>query len=173
MSVFGHRSILVLLVVFGWLVPQVGHAETKVGFVDTQKVVSSSKEAKAAEDKLNALLEKKREQFKPQQEQFAKLRQELETQLSVLSPEALDERQIELTQLKNQIERDVQAAEEEVQIERRKALAPLLRKIQDVINEIGKQEGFSIIMERHVGVIYFSDSLDITDKVIEQLNQKG
>jgi len=173
MSVFRHRSILALVAAMGWLLPLSASAETKIGWVDTQRVIAASKEAKVAEDKLNALLDKKRDQFKPQQDQFNKLRQEFETQISVLSPEALEERQIELTQLKSKIERDVQAAEEEVQIERRKVLAPLLRRLQDVINEIGKNEGYALIMERHVGVIYFSESIDITDKVIAALNDKG
>ena len=171
MSVFGHRSILALAAVLTGLLPQIARAETKVGFVDTNRVIAASKDAKEAETKLNSLLDKKRDQFKPQQEKFNKLREELETQITVLSAEAREERQLELAQLKSQIERDVQAAEEEVQIERRKVLAPLFRRIQEVIDDIGKKEGFSIIMERHTGVIYFSESLDITDMVIERLNK--
>lgn len=173
MSVYRHRSMLALVVALGWMLPQAASAEPKIGFVNTQKVLAESKAAKAAEEQLNQLLEQKRQQFQPQQEQFSKLRQEFETQVSVLSPEALEERQIELAQLKSQIERDVQEAEEEVQIERRKALAPLLRKLRRVIVEIGEKEGFALIMEPQNGVIYYSESLDITDQVIAALDAQG
>lgn len=173
MTVLRHPYILALAAAVALAWPGAASAETKLGFVDMQKVVSNSKEAKSVEGKLNELLEKKRALFKPKEEEFNKLRQELETQAAVLSPEALEERQIELGQMKSKLEREVEAAQEEVAIERRKMLAPLLKRIQDVIVEIGKNEGFSMVIERHPGVLFMNDALDITNTVIERLNKKG
>jgi outer membrane protein len=173
MTVFRHPYILALVAAAALAWPAGASAETKLGFVDMQRVVMNSKEAKSVETKLNELLEKKRAQFRPKEEEFNKLRQELETQQAVLSAEALEERQIELAQMKSKLEREVEAAQEEVTIERRKMLAPLLKRIQDVIIEIGKTEGFSMVIERHPGVLFMSDSLDITEMVIERLNKKG
>jgi outer membrane protein len=173
MTVLRHPYILALAAAVALAWPGAAAAETKLGFVDMQRVVTGSKEAKNVETKLNELLEKKRAQFKPKEEEFNKLRQELETQQGVLSPEALEERQIELTQMKNKLEREVEQAQEEVAVERRKMLAPLLKRIQDAINEIGKAEGFSMVIERHPGVLFMNDALDITNTVIERLNKKG
>jgi outer membrane protein len=173
MTVLRHPYTLALIAAFALAWPGGASADTKLGFVDMQKVVTQSKEAKSVETKLNDLLEKKRAQFKPKEEQFNKMRQELETQQGVLSPEALEERQIELAQMKSKLEREVEAAQEEVAIERRKMLAPLLKRIQDVIIEIGKKDGFSMVIERHPGVLFMNDSLDITNSVIELLNKKG
>lgn len=176
MSVFGIRTfgVLTLLTVLAVSLPAQAADASKMGIVDMQRVVANSRDGKAAEKKLNDLLTKKREQFKPQEEQFQKLRGELESQQFVLSPEALEERQIELAQLKSKLERDLQAAQEEVQIERRKMLAPLLRRIQEVIAAIGKTEGFVMIVERQQpGVLYFNESLDITEMVIKNLNDKS
>ena len=173
MTVLRHPYTLALVAALALAWPGGASADTKLGFVDMQKVVTQSKEAKSVETKLNELLEKKRALFKPKEEQFNKMRQELETQQGVLSPEALEERQIELAQMKSKLEREVEAAQEEVAIERRKMLAPLLKRIQDVIIEIGKTEGFSMVVERHPGVLFMNDSLDITNSVIEKLNKKG
>lgn len=173
MTVLRHPYILALLAAVALAWPGAAAADTKLGFVDMQKVVNNSKEAKTVETKLNELLEKKRAQFKPKEEEFNKLKGELETQAGVLSPEALEERQIELGQMKNKLEREVEAAQEEVAIERRKMLAPLLKRIQDVIIEIGKTEGFSMVVERHPGVLFMNDALDITQTVIDRLNKKG
>jgi outer membrane protein len=173
MTVLRHPYTLALVAALALAWPGGASADAKLGFVDMQKVVTQSKEAKSVETKLNDLLEKKRALFKPKEEQFNKMRQELETQQGVLSPEALEERQIELAQMKSKLEREVEAAQEEVAIERRKMLAPLLKRIQDVIIEIGKTEGFSMVIERHPGVLFMNESLDITNSVIEKLNKKG
>jgi outer membrane protein len=173
MTVLRHPYTLALVAAVALSWPGWASADTKLGFVDMQKVVTQSKEAKSVETKLNDLLEKKRALFRPKEEEFNKMRQELETQQGVLSPEALEERQIELAQMKSKLEREVEAAQEEVAIERRKMLAPLLKRIQDVIIEIGKSEGFSMDIARHPGVLFMNDSLDITNSVIEKLNKKG
>src|SRR5262245_29380395 len=110
MTVLRYPYILALAAAVALASPGVASADTKLGFVDMQRVVTNSKDAKTVETKLNELLEKKRAQFKPKEEEFNKLRQELETQQGVLSPEALEERQIELTQLKNKLEREVEQA---------------------------------------------------------------
>ena len=173
MTVLRYPYILALAAAAALAWPGAAAADTKLGFVDMQRVVSNSKEAKNVETRLNELLEKKRAQFKPKEEEFNKMRQEFESQQGVLSPEALEERQIELTQMKNKLEREVEQAQEEVAVERRKMLAPLLKRIQDVITDVGKSEGFSMVIERHPGVLFMNESLDITNTVIERLNKKG
>ena len=173
MTVLRHPYILALAAAVALALPGAASAETKLGFVDMQKVVTNSKEAKSVESKLNELLEKKRAQFRPKEEEFNKRRQDFESQQAVLSADALEERQIELAQMKSKLEREVEAAQEEVAIERRKMLAPLLKRIQDVIIDICKSEGYSMVVERHPGVLFMNDALDITDSVIKKLNEKG
>ena len=44
--------------------------------------------------------------------------------------------------------------------------------IDKIVKEIGKKEGYLLIVNK-LGVIYSPDSIDITDKVISQLNKKS
>jgi len=173
MSLIRHRSTLALVAALGILLPQLALAETKIGYVNTQRVLKESSEMKSIEERITKLTDSKRDEFKPRQEKLTQMAKELQTQSSVLSPEAFEERQIELAQFKSQIERDLQAAQEQVEVEQRKAIAPLLRKVQEIINEIGRDDGFALVIEPHQGVLFLGESIDITDKVIERLNKKG
>jgi outer membrane protein len=175
MTVLRHPYILALAAVIALAWPGgASAAETKVGFVNVAKVLESYKEVKTVEAKLKDMVEKKDAQLRPKQEEFNKLRQELETQASVLSAEALEDRKIELAKRQSNLEREVEAFREEVQIERRKLFSPLEKRIQDIISEIGKGEGFSMVIDtRQPGIIYWNNALDITDTVIERLNKKG
>jgi len=172
MSFARHRSILAMLAAL-WMLPQLAQAETKIAYVNTQRVLKESAEMKSIEERLSKMTDSKRGEFKPRQEKLTQMAKDLQTQSSVLSPQAFEERQLELAQFKSSIERDLQAAQEEVEVEQRKAIAPLLRKVQEIINEIGRDEGYSLVIEPHGGVLYLGESIDITDKVIEKLNKKG
>jgi len=44
--------------------------------------------------------------------------------------------------------------------------------IDEIVKKIGKKEGYLLIVNK-LGVIYSPDSIDITDKVISQLNKKS
>ena len=43
-----------------------------------------------------------------------------------------------------------------------------------VVNQMARDKGYDVIMERSSpGVLYYSEQLDITDRLIELLNEKG
>ena len=59
-------------------------------------------------------------------------------------------------------------------IEQGKMLAPLENKLRTIIETIGKEQGFALILQRNNPyLIYSREALDITDLVIEKYNQKG
>jgi outer membrane protein len=54
---------------------------------------------------------------------------------------------------------------------RNEELAKLQRRIIEVIQQLAKDEKFDLIVSD--GVVYASDQVDITGKVIERLQQEG
>lgn len=143
----------------------------KIAFVDTTRAAANSKEGRAADLYLKNLRETKRDEFRPKDEKLKRMRDEYETQRFVLSKEALQERELELMKTQRDLERDLQAAQEEFEIEQRKRMQPILKSILDVVNDIARDGGYDVVLEKtSPGVLFFSDALDITDKVIERLN---
>ena len=147
-------------------------AELKIAFVDQRKAIISSAKGKEAETALKALAEKKRGDLEPQAEEIQRLREEFEAQRFVLSEQALEERRLELVKRTRDLEREQQEAQEALQIEERKMLQPLVKRFDRTVKALGKDGDWDIILDRSSpGVLFFQDGLDITDSVIEQLNE--
>jgi outer membrane protein len=79
---------------------------------------------------------------------------------------------IEFQSCQRDLERDFQGAKDELAVQNRKLLAPLAKKLEEAVKEIGKSKGFDLVLDRSTpGVIYSTDSLDITELVIKRLNE--
>lgn len=148
--------------------------EVKIAFVDARRAVAGSKQGKAAKQQLDEVSQKKREELRPREDELKRLTEEFESQRFVLSKEALQEREISLLKRRRDLERDFQSAQEELEIEQRRIMDPLLRAVRAAVQKVGEDKGFTVILERgSPGVLYYEDGLDITDLVIQRLNDKG
>lgn len=167
------RRVLVaaIVVAFSWTATA-SAAQVKIGFIDPRKAIFSSADGKAAEKSFNAMLEKKQNEIRPQRDELQKLEEDFEKQKYVLSESALQGRSLDLARKRRDYERNLKEVEEDMQIEQIKLLQPVQERIKDVVAEIGKEKGISLIVDKSmVGVLYFDDSLDLTDLVIEKLNE--
>jgi outer membrane protein len=107
-------------------------------------------------------------------DRFRDLQEELKGKKYVLSDEALFEKQVELAELKNKIDNKFSELEGQLKIEQGKMIAPLRAKLIGIIEDIGKDQGFTMIIGRDApGVMYTREALDITDLVIERFNQQS
>ena len=170
-----HRFWFTLLLGAALLAPSFASAqELKIAFVDARRAVASSKQGKAAKAQLDSVSESKRQLLRPREEELKRLTEEFESQRFVLSRDALQEREIDLLKRRRDLERDFQAAQEDFEIAQRKIMDPLLREVRTAVQKVGEDKGFTVILERgSPGVLYYEDGLDITDLVIQRLNDKG
>lgn len=151
--------------------PLLASAEFKVGFVDKQRAVFSSSEGKAADKSMTDLQKQKKGEMEPQAARCKKMQEELEAQKFVLSQEAASERLIEFRRCESELERNLQAAQEEFAVQQRKRYTPILKKFDASLTQLGKDDGFDLILDRSSpGVLYFKDGLDVTDKIITKMN---
>jgi outer membrane protein len=147
-------------------------AEFKLAVVDQRRALLSSEGGKVAERTLSELEEKKKKELEPRSGRCKKLQEDIEAQRFVLSDEAIQERMIEFQSCQRDLERDFQGAKDELAVQNRKLLAPLAKKLEEAVKEIGKSKGFDLVLDRSTpGVIYSTDSLDITELVIKRLNE--
>jgi outer membrane protein len=147
-------------------------AEFKLAVVDQRRALLSSEGGKAAESTLSQLEEKKKKELEPRSAKCKKLQEDVESQRFVLSDEAIQERMIEFQSCQRDLERDFQAAKDEITVQNRKLLAPLAKKLEDAVKQIGKDKGFDLVLDRSTpGVLYSTDTLDITELVIKKLNE--
>ena len=92
----------------------------------------------------------------------------------VLSDEALFQKQLDLTEMRNQIEGKTKELEGQMQVDQKRIQGPLLAKLSAIVTDVGKSQGFSMIFHRSTpGILYAREALDITDLVIERYDQKS
>ena len=116
-------------------------------------------------------MEKKREQIEPLERDLKRKEEEFESQKYVLSRSALEERKLELVKQQRDRERSMREAQDDLEIEQRKLMQPILKQVEKALEEIGKDKDFTVILEKaSPGVVYAHDSVDITDLVIQKLN---
>jgi outer membrane protein len=146
----------------------------KIGIVDIDQAISSTEEGKAAREEFARKQREAEAQLQPMYERYKELEDELKAKKFVLSDEALFQKQLDLAEIRNQIQNKMKELEGQLKVDQKRLEGPLTAKLVDIIEEIGKGKGFTVIMRRGTpGLLYTREALDITDIVIEKYNAKS
>ncbi|MFP3999032.1 MAG: OmpH family outer membrane protein [Desulfobacterales bacterium] len=143
----------------------------KVGIIDFQKVLRESEAGKSVQKQI----QKDGQEMEADLKELAGEIEDLDKQLSrdsmVMDKDKRQDKQQELENKKHSF----QSKREEYQSRFRQLEAELVGKLRDEIfsiaEEIGKQEGYLLIIERSAA-IYYPDSIDITGRLIKQYNER-
>ncbi len=146
----------------------------KIGVVDIDQAISSTEEGKAAREEFARKQREAEAKIQPLVERFRGLEDDLKAKKFVLSDDALFQKQLDLAEMRNQIQNKMKELEGQLQVDQKRLEGPLTKKLVEIIEEAGKTRGFTMILRRGApGVLYTREALDITDIIIEKYNQKG
>ena len=169
-------SFQIAIVTFAGLLlagPAAAAESVRIAVVNQQRALASSNEGRAAEKALKSLMQKKRTELEPLEQELKRQQEEFESQKYVLSRSALEERKLDLLKRQRDLERSMREAEDDLEIENRRLMQPLVKRIEQALSEIGKEKDFTVILEtKSTAVLYAEESIDITDLVIKKLNKK-
>ena len=165
--------VLALGLALGWGLGATSEP-TKIGFVDPQQVLSTVESGKSAQDELERKAREAQQRLTPLIEELEAKQKELQAKQFVMSKEALSEKQLDLVELRNRIESQGKEEENKLKIDQQRLIGPLQEKFLDVVREVGRENGFSVVMFTDApGLAYRRESLDITELVIKTFNKKG
>ncbi|MBT5551030.1 MAG: OmpH family outer membrane protein [Nitrospina sp.] len=136
-------------------------AESRIGFVDIQKAVSSTKEWKSGFNKFKLEFTKEKKRIKIREQKVKKMLGELSKQSFVLDPELKRKKEEELRKEKIDFERYVQDQNTEFGKREKEMTQAILRKMMVVIKKIGKEKKYTMILEQKV-VLYHDRGNDLT-----------
>ena len=146
----------------------------KIGIVDIEQAVISTDEGKAAREEFERKNREAEAKLMPLAEKLQEMLKEVEAKKFVLSDEALFQKRLDMAELQNQIQTKQQELKGQLEVDRERLIGPLRAKLGEIIVDIGRKEGFSLILQRGApGVMYTREALDITDIVIESFNKQG
>jgi len=142
----------------------------KIGIVNAQRVLMTSKAGKQAQAKINEAGKKMEAELKKKGKEIEDLKNRLQREAMVLSKEVRDNREREIRIKINDLKSSQVKYRRELQNMEKNLLGTLRKEILKVANAIGKKEGYLMIIDR-MGVLYAPQSLDITDKLIKEFNR--
>ncbi len=144
----------------------------KVGYVDLQKALNLSAAGKAAKEKMKAKFKDYDVDVQKKQDELKKLKDELEKQAMLLSAEARAAKERDYQQKVKDYQRLTKDIQEELQRTDADYTRKILEEIFKVVQQIGKQEGYTLILEKtESSILYASDGIDMTDRVIQAFDK--
>jgi outer membrane protein len=146
-------------------------AQSKVAVIDVQRVVTESDPGKEAIQKLKAISDAKVQEGQSLQQEAAALQEQFNKQRFTVSEERLAEMTKELEDKTIAIRRFEDDAKRELDEARRRELGGLEQRILPIIDQIGKERGYTLIFNKfQSGLVYADEAVDITDDVITRFN---
>lgn len=144
----------------------------KLGYVDLRVVLNESDAGKKAKVELESIIKTRQSSIDEKGKSIEKMKAEFEKQASVLSTEAKKSKEDEIEKLVREYQRLVQDSQNEIKKKESEATVSILKEIREVIENIGREDGYSIVLENVEGLILYSKKeLDITDRVIKNYNE--
>ncbi len=143
----------------------------KIGVIDFQKVLETSAAGKAIQAELKKKNEKMGADLQKKGAEIEKIQRRLERESMVMSKEMREEKEREQRIKVNDFKTLQKKYRSELQKVQVKLMQQLQTDVTTITREIGKKEGYLLIMDKR-GVIYTPRSVDLSDKLIRQLNTK-
>jgi len=152
--------------------PAAGQAAVKLAVIDVERILLESDRGKAALEEIDALRKVKQQEGEAMQKEIADLQTRLNEGRLSLAEDKLAELQKQLEDKVIAARRFQDDAGRELTKKRDQVLDQIEQSVFPVINQIGKEGGYTLIFNKYnSGLVYADEAVDITARVIERYNQ--
>lgn len=149
--------------------------EYKVGYIDSEVIISKYQGATEAKKELDAEIEKFRLQVDSLRAEYEKAQEEYKSQELTLSDEGKRAKQAEVEQRKKRYDAYVEQVYKDggkIDQKNKELIAPIVERINSVVSRMAADEGYALVFDASKSeVIYAQPGLDMTERVIAELNR--
>ena len=136
-------------------------ADSKIGFFNIQKAVSSTKEWKSKFKKFKANFTKEKKKIEIREKKLKKMLENLNKQSYVLDPDLKKKKEDAFRKEKIEFERYVQDQNADFSKKEKEMTQKILIKMMGIVKRIGKERKYTMILEQKV-VLYHDKGNDLT-----------
>jgi len=164
---------LLLLVPFKLAAADAPSTIFKVAFVDLQRALQTVEAGKKAKTLLEKRVTAKREEIEKLQATLQKEFEQFEKKAAILNDSAKAQKQQELQKRYMELQKNYADSQQELQKEERELMKPLIEEFRSVVEGIGKEKGYQLIVEKNEGAVLYAEAgADLTEVVIEKFNAR-
>ena len=143
----------------------------KIAVIDTERILLTSNTGKKALADLKKLQETKEGEARTKQQEIKDLQAKLTDGRLSLAQDKLGEMEKQLEEKLVALRRFQEDANAELGKKRDQVLASIDQKVMPVINQVGKELGYTLIFRKfESGLIYADEAVDITAAIIQRLD---
>lgn len=167
--------ILLIIVLIGGLSIRVSVAAPnsfKLGVVDTHNVLQKYKKAQEANEVLQTAQDRLTTQLRDIQKEVETMEERLTKQKLFLPDPETATLETDINLKKQEFQRGLEVGQESIRAKEKELFEPILKEIEDLLQKVGKSEGYSLILEKRVVALYVDASYDLTERIIKLLNDQ-
>jgi len=145
-------------------------ADYKIGFVNTERLFREAAPARRAQQKLEKEFASRDSEIQKLSKQVRDLQTALEKDGVTMSEAERRNKERDLANLSRDLQRGQREFREDLNLRRNEELASVQERANKVIQQIAEAEKFDLILQDPV--VFASQKIDITDKVVKALADK-
>jgi outer membrane protein len=144
------------------------HAQdSKIGYINTQRITTESGPAKAAQAKLELEFSKRQKELADQQQALKTMSDRFERDAPTLTETQRVTRQKEFAEQNRDFQRKQREFQEDLNGRRNEELQQVLDKANKAVKQVAEAEKYDLVIQE---VVYSNARHDITEKVLKILN---
>lgn len=147
---------------------QAQNAPSRIGFVFTERLMTESKMAKAADAKIEAEFSKRQKTNKEMLARLKTLSEKFDAEAAALVEPERTKRWREVAELEKDVQRTQREFNEDLLQRKSEERANIAQKAYKLIEQIAEQEKLDVVLQESA---WSSPRIDITDKIIKQLDK--
>jgi outer membrane protein len=145
-----------------------GAGPLKIGVVDMNLLQRKSTSFKQVRESLEKEVKTMQQKLDAEKNQLLKMEEEFKKQSMMLSLDAQEDKRNELEKKRRYYKYLYEDFTIEMKNLEKNAKAKIGQELNDILKKIAADQGFTIIFERRtIGLLFYDDSIDITDQVVK------
>jgi outer membrane protein len=145
-------------------------ADISIAVIDPNRIVEESPQYQEARRMLSTEAKDRETEVLDQQDDLDRLTEKLERDGALMSEDELQRLQTDIRARKRRLRYAKAELQEDFALRQTELRTKLVKQVEEVVQRIAKEKGIDVILSE--GLVYFSDSVDISGEVVERLKQE-
>ena len=144
-------------------------ADTAVAFVEVARLLQEAPQVQDVRGKLKSEFSRRDGELVAQQKQLKKLEEKLTRDQAIMSESELKKLERDIIARRRKLKSEQTAFQEDLALRQNEELGKIRKVIAEVIIDVAQAEKMDLVLES--GVVWASDRINITEKVLKRLKR--
>lgn len=157
------KTIKILIVSLFLFVGTTSMAQLKLAHLNSQEIISLMPDMADVQTNMQAFQKELSDTYEGMQAEYRTKMAELQKNVSTMANAIVSQKEKELNDIRTNIEAFSENAQQDLEKKRMELFQPVIKKVQDAIAAVGKENGFTYIIDSSTGSLVYIDEATAID----------